>query len=104
MATRAGAVNDAGDSLALAGDDRYDEALVADSDVALLQHAFFLVRAQESLERIVDRFLLLLDLATQPGQRHAGVIGDCAIGQDLAGEILKHRSELADRQGSGAQA
>src|SRR5437660_70262 len=97
-------MDDAADFLALSRDHRHHEALVADGDDLLLQHTFFLVRAQKSFQRIVNRFLLLLNLTPQTGQRYAGMVGNRTVGQDFAGHILKHRAELADRLSFSAQA
>ncbi len=96
VAAGTGAVDHAIQLAALPGDHRHHEALVADGDELLLQHAFFAVRAQEALERILNGLLLPLDVAAQAGQRHAGVIGDAAIGQDLAVQILQQAAEIAD--------
>ena len=98
MAARAGAVDDAVDLLALAGNHRHHEALVANGDDLLLQYALFLVRAQEALQRIVNRLLLPFDLAAQAGQRDAGVVGDSAVRQNLSRHFLQHRAKLPDSQ------
>src|SRR5206468_2080142 len=96
VAGRAGPVDDAVDLAALSGDNWYDESLVADGDNLLLKHALLPVCAEEALERIGDRFLLLLDFPAHAGERDAGVIGDRAVGQDLAGDILEDRPKFAD--------
>ena len=88
---------------ALPGDHRHHEALVADGDELLLQDALFAVGAQEALERFLDRLLLPLDIAAQAGQRHAGVVGHGAVGQDLAVEIAQQRAEFADGLAARAQ-
>jgi hypothetical protein len=49
-----------------------------------LQHAFLAVRAQEAFERFLDGPLLAFDVAAQAGQRYAGMVGDGAVGQNLA--------------------
>ena len=99
VAAGAGAVDDAVELAALPGDDRHHEALVADRDELLLQDAFLPVGAQETLERILNGLLLPLDIAAQAVERDAGVVGDGAVGQDLAVEILQQRAEVADRRG-----
>ena len=95
----AGAVDHAVELAALPGDDRHHEALVADGDELLLQHAFFAVRAQKAFERFLDGAFLALDVAAQAGQRHAGVVGDAAVGQDLAFQIFAAARE--NRRWSG---
>ena len=47
--------------------------------------------------------LLPLDIAAQAGQRDAGVVGDGAIGEDLAFQILEQRAEIADRLAARAE-
>ena len=88
VAAGAGAVDHAVQLAPLPGDHRHHEALVADGDEFLLQHAFFAVRAQKALERFLDGALLPLDVAAQAGQRHAGMVGDAAVGQNLAFQVL----------------
>ena len=103
MAAGAGPVNDAIELAALSGDDRDHEALVADGDELFLEHAFLAVRAQEALERVLNRLLLPLDVAAQAVERDAGVVGDRAVGEDLAVELLEQRAEIADGRGAGAE-
>ena len=97
-------MDDAIQLAALAGDHRHHEALVADGDELLLQHAFFAVRAQKALQRFLDGLLLPLDIAAQAGQRHAGVVGHAAVGQDLAVQVVQQRAEIADGLRAAAQA
>ena len=54
VAAGAGAVDHAIQLAALPGDERHHEALIADGDELLLQHAFFAVRFEEALERFLD--------------------------------------------------
>src|SRR5438067_8664717 len=58
---------------------------------------------QEALERVLDGFLLPLDIATEAAERHAGMIRDCAVWEDLAVQILEERAEIADRAGARAE-
>jgi hypothetical protein len=85
---RTGAVNDAFELAALAGDDRHDEALVAYGDELLLQDAFLAVGFEEAFERSLNGFLLALDIAADAPERHAGVVGHGAVGKNLAFEFL----------------
>jgi hypothetical protein len=55
-------VNHAVDLATLPGNYRNHEALVTDGDEFLLQHAFFVVCAQEALERFLYGLLLPLDV------------------------------------------
>ena len=84
---------------ALSGNHRNHEPLIADRDEFLLQHPFLAMAAQEALQRFVNRFLLPLDVATQPRQRHAGIVGHAAVGQDLAVQFAQQGAELADALG-----
>ncbi len=104
VAAGARAVDHAVELAALPGDHRHHEALVADGDELLLQHALFAVRFEEALERFLDRLLLPLDIAAQARQRDAGVVGDAAVGQDLAVEFAQQRAEIADGLRARAQA
>ena len=70
------AVDHAVELAPLSGDDRDDEALVADGDELLLEDAFLAVGAQEALERFLNGLLLPLDVAAQAVERDAGVVGD----------------------------
>ena len=54
------------------------------------------MRAQEPFERILNGFLLPLDVAAQAGQRHAGVIGYAPVGQNLARQVAQQAPEIAD--------
>ena len=104
VAAGTGAVNHAIDLAALSGNHRHHEALVADGDELFLEHAILAMRAQEAVEGFLDGFLLALDVATQAVERHAGVIGHAAIGQDLALELVQKRAKIADGLGAAAQA
>ena len=95
-AAGAGAVDDAIELAALAGDDGHDEALVADGDEFLLQNALIAVGTEKALERLLNGALLALDIAAQAVERHAGMIGHTAVGQYLAFEIFEERAEIAD--------
>ncbi len=88
----------------LPGDDRHHEALVADGDELLLEDAFLAMRAQEAFEGFLNGLLLAFDVAAQAGERHAGVIGHGAIGQDLALEVLQQGAEIADGLRAAAEA
>ena len=77
-------MNHAVDLAPLPGNYRDHEALVTDGDEFFLQHALFMVRAQKALERLLYGLLLPLDVAPQAAQRDAGVIGNRAVGPDLA--------------------
>ena len=101
VAAGTGGVDHAIDLAALSGDHRDHEALVADGDELLLQHAFLAVGAQEALQRFLDRLLLPLDIAAQARQRDAGVVGHAAVGQDLAVEFAQQGAELADGRRRG---
>ena len=74
VAAGAGAMDDAVELAPLSRDHGDDEALVADGDELLLQNAFFAVRAEKALERILDGLLLPLDIAAQAvrGRRWRG--------------------------------
>src|ERR1035437_737807 len=102
MPAGAGGMNHAIDLAALSGDHRDDEALVADGDALLLQHAFLAVSAQEALERLVDGLLLALDVAAQAAERDARMVGHAAIWQDLAIQFAKQGAELADGGGAAS--
>ncbi len=104
MAAGTGAVNDAIQLAALPGDYRDHEALVANGDELLLEHAFLAMRAEEAFERILNGFLLPLDVAAQASQRHAGVVGNGAIGQDFAVQVLQQAAKIADGLCAAAQA
>ena len=99
----AGAVNHAVDPAPLAGDDRHHEAVVANGDVILLHYAFFAVIANEALKRILNRPALPLHVAAQPAEQHAGVVGNGAVRQDLARQVLQQRPELAHRRAARAE-
>ena len=88
----------------LAGDDRHHEALVTDGDELLLEDAFLAMRAQEAFEGFLNGLLLAFDVAAQAGERHAGVIGHRAIGQDLALEVFQQGTEIADGLRAAAEA
>ena len=103
VAAGARAVDHAVQLAALAGDHRHHEALVADGDELFLQNALLAVGAQEALERFLDGLLLPLDIAAQAGQRDAGVVGDAAVGQDLALELFQQRAKIADGLRAPAQ-
>ena len=96
-------MNHAIDLAALSGNHRNHEALVADGDELLLQHAFLAVGAQEALQRFVNRFLLPLDIAAQAAQRDAGMVGHAAVGQDLAVQFAQQGAKLADGRGAPSQ-
>src|ERR1035441_9453613 len=98
-----GGVNHAIDLAALSGDHRDHEAIVADGDELLLQHALLAVRAQEALQRLVDVLLLSLDIAAQAAEGDAGMIGHAAVGQDLAIQFAQQSAELADGGGAASQ-
>ena len=79
------------------------EALVADGDELFLEHALLAVGAQKALERFLDGLLLPLDVAAQAIERDAGIVGDGAVGQDLAVEGLQQGAEVADGPGARAE-
>ena len=99
----ADAVDDAIELAALPGDHGHHEALVADGHEFFLEHAFLAVRAQEPFERFLDGFLLALHVAADAGQRDAGVVGDAAVGQDLAFQVFQQGPEIADGLGAPPQ-
>ena len=72
-------MNDAVDLASLPGDDRHHEPLVADCNELFLECPFFAVRLDESFERGLNGFLLLLDVAAKAVQRDACVVGNGAI-------------------------
>ncbi len=81
----------------------HHEALVANGDEFLLQHAFLAMRAEEALERILNGLLLPLDVAAQAAQGHAGMVGNGAVGQNLAVQILQQTAKIADGLRAAAQ-
>ena len=54
-----------------------------------LQYAFFVMRAQKTLERILDGFFLPVDIPPQTAQGNTGVIRDGAVWLNLAGQIVE---------------
>ncbi len=88
MAARTGAVDHPVQFAPLPGDHRHHETLIADGDELFLEDAFLAVRLQEAFERFLNRLFLPLRVAAQARQRHTGVIGHRAIGQDLAFQVL----------------
>ena len=62
----AGAMDDAIHAAFQTRDYRDHESIVANRDVLLLQHAFIPMGFEESFERLMNRFLLTLDIAAQP--------------------------------------
>ena len=103
VAAGTGGVDHAIDLAALSGNHRDDEALIADGDELLLQHAFLAVGAEEALERFVDGFFLALDIAAEAREGDAGVVGHAAVGQDLAIEFAQQGAKFADGGGAAAQ-
>ena len=103
LAGGTGAVDDAGEFAALAGDDGDDEAVVADGDVFFLQHTFVAVGAEEAFERILNASFLLFDVAAEAVEMGAGAIEDGAVGRDLAVDFFEERAEIADIAGAGGQ-
>ena len=86
----------AGQLAALARNHRHHEAIVADGDVFFLQNAFVAVGAKEALERFLNAFLLLLDLAAKAMQMRAGAVENRSIGLDLAFDFFQQRTEISD--------
>ena len=103
VAAGAGAVDDAIHLAPLPGDEGHHEALVADGDELLLQDAFVAVLLEEAFERFLNGLLLALDIAAQAVEGDAGVIGDAAVGQDLAVELAQQGAEFADGPGARAE-
>ncbi len=62
------------------------------------------MRLEEPFERFLNGFLLAFHIAAQAGQRHAGMVGDRAVGQDLALQIVQQAAEVADGLGAAAEA
>ena len=96
MTAAAGRVDDARGAFLRTGHHRNDKPVVADSDKFLLQDAVVPVLLKESLKRLVDLAALALHIAAHAGQQRAGVIGDRAIGQDLAGDGFDGFAEIGD--------
>src|SRR5262245_58358600 len=103
VAAGACAVDDAADLLALSGDHRHHETLVANRDNLLLQHALFLMGAQEPLERIMNGLLLLFDFAPQAGEGDTGVVGDGSVRQNFARDLLQYGAKFTDGQSPASQ-
>jgi hypothetical protein len=57
----------------------------------------------EAFRRSLDRLLLPLYVAAQAGEGDAGVIGDAAIGENLAIELAEQGAEFADRGGAARE-
>ena len=100
VAAAAGPVHDAFDAPFAAGDDGHDKPVVPNRDELFLQQTVLAVLAQKALERILDELPLALDVAPQPAQGYAGMIGQRAVGKNLADDVLEHRAELADAHGA----
>ena len=96
VAGAAGAVDHALDAALLAGNQRHHEAVITNSDVVFLEHAVLPVYAQEALERFLDGLLLALQIAAQPAERDAGMIGNRAVGKDLAGQVRQQAAKFAE--------
>src|SRR6202035_4351887 len=96
VSAAAGAVDDAVNLALLARDYRHHETIVAKRDELFLQCSVVVMSAQKSFERNLDLALLLVDIAAQALQRHAGIVGQRRVGKDLAAEVAEYGARIED--------
>jgi len=84
LSGRAGAVNHAGDLALLLGFDGDDKAVPADGDEVVLRLVVGREAAQGRAQAFFDHALLALLLVADAGEFGARVIGECAVGEQLA--------------------
>ncbi len=104
VAASAGAVDHSFHATFAARDHGNHESIVADGHKVFLKSSVLLVRAQKTLERFLDQMALLLGVATQPRQSDAGMIGHCAVGENLSTQLRDQFAQIGNRGGMSAQA
>ncbi len=93
------AMGDALHSAALLHLHRDDEAFAANGDQFLLHRSTFGKPPQIGAQRLLDRALLLLDLAPDARQFGRGAVVQSAVGQDLVAEVTQQESEIGNALG-----
>ena len=98
LAGRTGAVDDAGDAALEFAADGNDEAVAADGDEVFLRGAFGGELAQGGAEGFFDDALLALLLAADAVELGRGVVGEGAVGLDLALDGFGERALRTSRR------
>ena len=96
-----GAVDDAGNLAFELGLDRDDEAVAADGDELVLGAAVVAQAAQRASQALLDGAVLAVDRAPDAAELRRGVIGERAVGLDLAAQLTQQRGEIVVEQRCG---
>ena len=97
FAGAAGAVDDAGDLVAVVDGDGQDVMIAADGGVGIAEDLAELRVAEQAADLVLDAVVHVGDLLADLGQLGAGHVEDVAAAVDAAGDRLGDRPEVLDR-------